>query len=300
MDLRSLVDLDLREALAPINRGHGGLGRFVPAMRTPAQLRERAAIGVLDLKLSAVCYIGGLVGSCLVERLGEQAHIDAIGVEPLAQQRGAGRALIEAVTTAATASGVKRLSIFVSDFDSSLLSSLAALGFTRRRGVARYILSGAPAPLAQPQDLGNGPAPENPSEAFAQAVPLAEVLPILRAGVDEDKLLFGQQDGILMRLQSRLTAYILTPASGGKPVAAAVFERDRKLLHALGGDPGQLAHLLCLLASRHGIVCIEALVEGHPAQSALTTAGFLRASLGAELAKDLAPEAAKEPVKELG
>lgn len=288
MDLRPLVEVDLREALAPINRGNGGLGRFVPAMRTAAQLRERAAAEVLDLKLSRACYIGGLVGSCLVERLDEQAHIDAIGIEPLAQQRGAGRALVEAVCQAATAAGVKRLSVFVSDFDSTLLSSLAALGFVRRRGVARYILSGAPAPLTQPADLGNAPAPESATEPYARAVPLAEALPTLHAGVAADKLLFGQQGGILTRLGGKLTAYTLTtPDSNGQPVAAAVFERERKLIHALGGEPGQLAHLLCLLAARHGVACIEALVEGHPAQSALTTAGFQRASLGAELVKDL-------------
>jgi GNAT superfamily N-acetyltransferase len=291
MDLRSLVELDLREALAPVNRGNGGLGQFVPAMRTAAQLRERAAAEVLDLKLSRACFIGGaLVGTCLVERLDAQIHLDALGVEPLAQQRGASSSLVEAVCSAAAAVGVKRASVYVSDFDSALLSSLQALGFSRRRGVARYILGSAPAPLAQPQDLGAGPASasEGSREPTARSVPLAEALPLLYGAVDPGLLLFGQQAGVLSRLSGKLTAYVVTtPTSAGKPVAAAVFERDRKLLQALGGDPAQLPGLLCLLAARHGVACMDAIVEGHPAQAALIAAGFQRVSLRAELVKDL-------------
>jgi hypothetical protein len=288
------VEVELREALAPINRSQGGQlgqpGQLAPVLRTVAQLRDSAAAGVLDLKLSQACYLGGtLSGACLVERVEDSAQIAAIGVENLAQQRGAGRALIEAVCRAATAAGVKQLSILVSDFDSVLLSSLHPIGFARRREVARYTLSGAPAPLLQPHDLGNDAVPDGMSGPYARAVPVAEVLPALRDGVAPEQLLFGQDPRVLLRLAkgNRLSAYIIGQPPTGHFRAGAVFERERKLLHALGGDSAQLPPLLCLLAARHGIVWLDALAEGHPAAGALTAAGFSRTALRIELCKDL-------------
>ena len=89
------------EALAPINRA--ARGEFLPALRTAAQLRERASWGLLDLKLTGLCQSGELGGRLAWwERFGRRgiAYIEgapALAADPLAQQRGAVRALVEAV-----------------------------------------------------------------------------------------------------------------------------------------------------------------------------------------------------------
>jgi GNAT superfamily N-acetyltransferase len=284
------VDVDLREALAPVNRGHGGqqAGQFVPALRTAAQLRERAAAGVLDLKLSRACFIGGaLLGTCLVERVGERAHLDAVSVEPLAQQRGAGRALVDAVFTAAAAAGVKRLSAYVSDFDGTLQAILQGAGASRLRTVVRHILSGAPAPLPQPRDLEELPAPEDLAEACARTVPMSEALALLPGASDAGELLFSQEPEVLSRLSGRLRAHVYLEPRSKSPAAVVICERERKLLYTLSGATASLASLLCLVAARHGIACLDALPDGHPAEASLAAAGFARAALRAEWVKDL-------------
>jgi len=71
MEIRSLADVELKDALGPINRAAGGRTEpgMLPLVHTAAQLRERAALGVLDLKLSqALVLPGGIAGACLVER----------------------------------------------------------------------------------------------------------------------------------------------------------------------------------------------------------------------------------------
>lgn len=50
MELRQLAEVDLREAIGPINRAV--TGHYLPAVRTVSSVRERAQLGVLDLKLS--------------------------------------------------------------------------------------------------------------------------------------------------------------------------------------------------------------------------------------------------------
>lgn len=295
MDLRPLVEVDLREALGPINRGHSGqlgqAGQFAPAVRTPAQLRERAAAGVLDLSLSRACYLSGaLVGACLIDHVGENAHIEAIGVDPLAQQRGAGRALVETICTAAAAAGVKHLSAYASDFDNIILGALNAAGFTRRRDIARYQLQGAPAALTQPRDLGKDAIPDGTTGQVARAVPIAEALLVLAPDAVAGRLLFDQQAAVLSKLAEkgeRIVAYVTLEAQEKAPHAAAIFDRDRKLLLALGGDNDKLAPLLCLVSSRFGVALLDALASGHPAEAAVTAAGFVRMAVRAEWIKDL-------------
>ena len=59
-----------------------------------AQLRERAALGVLDLKLSrALLVAGGIAGACLVERVGDRAHIEESLGRYLGAATGGGRVL---------------------------------------------------------------------------------------------------------------------------------------------------------------------------------------------------------------
>lgn len=289
MELRPLVDVDLREALAPINRA--ARGEFLPALRTVAQLRERVAVGVLDLKLSRACYVGGALGAtCLVERLADEsvAHIDALASEPLAQQRGAVRALVDAVQSAAASAGVAELTVFVSEMDSPLGAALHAAGFTRRQALARYALAGPPSALPLPVELDGVSEPPT-SGMFAQAASLAEALPILSAG-DPRRLLYAQRPAVLQKLAARLSVLQLySVAETGRtarPEAALVFDRERKSLCALGGETAALASLVALAATRHGITYLDAIPETHPAVAALQAAGYVRSALRVELTCD--------------
>lgn len=290
MELRSLVDVDLREALAPINRA--ARGDFVPALRTVAQLRERVAAGLLDLGLSRVGVVGGNVAAvCLVLRLaGENiAHIEALAADPLAQQRGAVRALIEAVQTAAAAAGVTEISAFVSEMDSVQLSALQAAGFGRRQMVGRYTLSGAPAARSLPVELALGePAPSG--QPWIRAVPLADIEAVLSDAPAADPL-FGARLPVLTRLSSRLLALASYPArsaaeAGAAANAVVVCDCERKLLCALAGESEALASLICFAASRHGVAHVDALAESDAAVRALTAAGFARVAVRVEMVCD--------------
>lgn len=291
MDLRPLSEVELREALAPINRqtGIGQAGQLGKAVRTPVQLRERAAAQVLDLKLSRACFIGGnLCGAALVDRVGDSAHIDALAIEPLAQQRGAGKAILESIVQAATAAGVKRLSFFVSDFDNVLPPILSHLGFSHGRNIARFALSGPPAGLPLPRELDADAAPDGEGP-FARPLPVALALPVVHEGVAVDKLGFAQQAEVLSRLSGndKLVAYVSALPGQPAPHAAVIYDRERKSIVALHGDGAHLSPLLCLLATRQGVNAVDALVEGHPAEAALAAAGYQRAAVRVEWYKDL-------------
>lgn len=288
MELRSLVDVDLREALAPINRA--ARGDFLPALRTVAQLRERAAAGLLDLALSRVCVIGGSVAAaCLVERISDEtiAHIEALAADALAQQRGALRALIETVQAAAAAAGVTELSALASDMDSALLSALGALGFTRRQSVGRYTLSGPPASRAIPVELAAGEAPPA-GQPWLRAGTLAEVTACLTDAATSP--MYGARLPVLSRLGGRfvvLASYAAgSDGAAATPAAVAVCDRERKLLCALAGETEALASLLCFAAARHGIAHIEAVAESDPAVAALRAAGFVRVAVRVEMVCD--------------
>jgi len=295
MDLRPLSEVELREALAPINRptGIGQAGQLGKAVRTPAQLRERAAAQVLDLKLSRACFIGGgLCGAALVDRVGDHAHIDAVAIEPLAQQRGAGKAIFDSIATAAAAAGVKRLSFFGSDFDNVLPPILTQLGWSRGRNVARFALSGPPTALPLPREVDADAASTSNGDGegpFARPLPLATALPVVNEGVAADKIHFAQQAEVLSRLcgQDKIVAYVSALPGEAQPHAAVLYDRERKLILALAGDAAHLAPLLCLLATRQGVTAVDALIEGHPAEAALATAGYQRAAVRVEWWKDL-------------
>lgn len=295
MELRSLVDVDLREVLAPINRS--ARGEFVPALRTAAGLRERAGQGVLDLGLSRACFVGGtLGGACLVDRLRADdagavapstgAQIDALAADSLAQQRGALRALIESVQTATADAGVEALRIIVSEMDSALLGLLAATGFVRRGGVERYTLSGAPTALPLPTEVAAGTRPDaTDSSPWVRPVAMADVAGLLGAG-DEGALLFSQRPSVLARLSARLTVLGLSLAGDDRIVAAAVADRERKLLLSLAGQGDALSALVYLLCLRHGVQHVDAIQPDHPGVAALGAVGFQRTAVRIELVCD--------------
>lgn len=286
MELRPVADVELKEVLGPINRAASGRTApgMLPLVHSAAQLRERAALGVLDLKLSRALLLGGgIAGACLVERVGDQAHLDVLGVDPLAQQRGGGRALCEEVVAAAAAAGVRRLSAFCSDFDAQLLPILQAVGFARVREVARYTLApGGPTQSLVPTELAAGAEPKGAQAA--QAVPLAEALTFLSAA-QAPEAPFGQQTEVLRRLSPKLTAVVLHTPAG--IAAAAVADRERRQLLAVGGQEQAAAQLAALLAARYGILSIDALPVDDPATAAVSAAGFQRASLRVEFQKTL-------------
>lgn len=287
MELRPVADVELKEVLGPINRAASGRTApgMLPLVHSAAQLRERAALGVLDLKLSRALLLGGgIAGACLVERVGDQAHLDVLGVDPLAQQRGGGRALCEEVVAAAAAAGVRRLSAFCSDFDAQLLPILQAVGFVRVREVARYTLApGGPTQSLVPTELAAG-AESKDAQVVAQAVPLAEALTFL-AAAQAPEAPFGQQTEVLRRLSPKLTAVVLHTPAG--IAAAAVADRERRQLLAVGGQEQAAAQLAALLAARYGILSIDALPVDDPATAAVSAAGFQRASLRVEFQKTL-------------
>ncbi len=289
MELRPVADVELKEVLGPINRAASGRTApgMLPLLHSAAQLRERAALGVLDLKLSRALLLGGgIAGACLVERVGEQAHLDVLGVDPLAQQRGGGRALCEEVVAAAAAAGVRRLTAFCSDLDAQLLAILQAVGFVRVREVARYTLTpGGPTQALVPTELAAGAEVPRPAQTVAQAVPLAEALTFLAAAQAPEPL-FGQQTEVLRRLSPKLTALLLHTPAG--VAAAAVADRERRPLLAEGGQGEHaVAQLAALLAARYAILSVDALPVDDPATAAVSAAGFQRASLRVEFQKTL-------------
>lgn len=271
----------------------------MPALRTVAQLRERAAAGLLDLKLSRACVVGDSVAAaCLVERIADEpiAHIEALATDSLAQQRGALRALIEAVQAAAAAAGATELSALASDMDSAQLSALAAAGFTRRQNVGRYTLSGPPATRAIPVELAAGEA-SPVGQPWLRAVTLAEAAGSL-VGAHGASPLYGARLPVLSRLAGRFVALASYAArsdddSAASPSAVVVCDRDRKLLCALTGETEALASLICFAAARHGIAHIEALAESDPAVAAVSAAGFARVAVRVEMVCD--PRAAASP-----
>ncbi len=289
MELRSLADIELKDVLGPINRS--AAGRAAPlmpvAVHTVAQLRERAALGVLDLKLSrALLVAGGIAGACLVERVGDRAHIESLGVDPLAQQRGGGRALCEEVVASAAAAGVRRLTALCSDLDPQFLAIWHAAGFARVREVARHTLSSSgPVQALIPEELGADGGELPPLGAAAQLVPPAEALAVLALKTTPE-MPFAQQPEVLRRLSPKLTAVVLRTPSG--TTAAAVTDRERRqLLSLCGHSEREAAQLAALLAARYGVYQIDSLPIDDPMTAAVSAAGFQRASLRVELQKVL-------------
>lgn len=290
MELRQLAEVDLREAIGPINRAV--TGHYLPAVRTVSSVRERAQLGVLDLKLSRCAFQNGrLLGTCLVERVDERAHLDAIGVEPMGQAQGVSYALLESACVAAEALGVKLLTAEVSDSDSPALATLTQAGFQRGRELSRYELKGAPAQLATPEEIGEGEgmaqrAPATLGQTFVQPVPLAEALDALERlrGPAGDAVPFSGQPAVLERLKGKLAAFLLLQLDEQSPVVgAAVIDRERHLLLGLGGEAARLPPFLVLLLRRHGVTTVESLADGDPLGDALQQAGMVRTAARREL-----------------
>ena len=84
MQVQSLAEIELRDAIQPLNRS--APSNFGPALRTPALIRELVALGVVDASLSKVLVLSGKVlGGCLVERVPGGGLLSALSIEPLAQ-----------------------------------------------------------------------------------------------------------------------------------------------------------------------------------------------------------------------
>lgn len=283
MEIKALDEVDLRAATAPLNRAATS---FLPLVRTPALLRERARLGVLDLKLSRAAVVGEQpAGACLLERDGDEAFIAGAAAEPPAQQRGGWHVLLDAVLAAAGKAGVRRVTIEASEHDPQLLGALQAAGFVRSRELGRYTLAGAPNhALVPPEADDNSPAPA--SGRYARAVSIDEALPLLSTEAPP----FGRRAEVLRKLAPLYTLRGLFDAGAGadsRPLAVVVVERDRKLLVALGGEPEAAAQLVALAAARHEARFVDAVPEGDPLAGALLKAGFQFAQLRVELARNL-------------
>lgn len=309
MELKPLAEVDLREAIGPINRAV--TGHYLPLVRTASLLRERAAAGVLDLRLSRCAFLGRqLVGACLVDRVDEIAHIDAIGVDPLAQQRGVGYALLEAACMAAEAGGVGRITAEVPEGDAALMATLGAAGFLPQRALGRWAMSGAmnAVPLVEEsaaltdEELTLAPP-------YVRGLPVAEALARWREQPEAATAPFGMRPQVLERLAGRLRALALVgrgaESGDAKQVLAVALlektqEKERHQIHALCGETAALTSLVAVLVARHGAQFLDALpmaAEGTAAggaeepssvqhsEAALRAVGLLRTSVRSEVVR---------------
>lgn len=284
MEFRSLVDVDLRDVLRPINQG--AQGEFLPALRTASLLRERVKAGVLDLTLSQAAFVREvLVGAVLVEHLpgGSEALLDVFAVDALSQKGGGLAKLIEATVHVARAQRITTLRCVVSALDTLRLSALHASGFVERQPVARYQLLGAHTDL--PKLIVCEPSSAPPSEAahWAQPVEAAALAPLWNS-LPAEAHLFGDQLEILSRLSARLHCIGVVSASHpSQLVAGAAIERERKLLIGLAGDNALLSALLCTVSAHHAVQYLDAIALCHPAIAALQAAGFQKTAARLEL-----------------
>lgn len=280
MEIKALEEVDLRAATAPLNRAGTG---FLPLVRTPALLRERARLGVLDLKLSRAAVLGDQpAGCCLVERDGDEAFITGVGVEPLLNQRGGSVVLIDAVIEAAQKAGVRRITIEASEHDPGQLGALSAAHFARSRELARYTLTGAPNHSIVPPEVGDETGEVAPAAgSYARSIPIEAALPFLSSEAPT----FERRAEVLRKLAPLYTVRALFV--GEQARAAVVVERERKLLVALGGDPEAAAQLAALAAARHEARFVDAVPEGDAMAAALAQAGFQVAAARVELTRSL-------------
>jgi hypothetical protein len=186
---------------------------------------------------------------------------------------------------------VRVLSAEVNESDAASLATLQSAGFVRHREVSRYELKGSPAPIDQPEELEDGASPSQLGarlvQPFVRKVPLSEALDYLErsAGRALAEAPFGGQPAVLRRLESKLTAFLMLQLmeSESPVIGAAVIERDRHQLLALGGQPDRLPGLVALLLQRHGVTVVDALPEGDPNHEVLVAAGMSRVAARAEL-----------------
>lgn len=292
MEVKPLLDVELREALGPINRAASS--RSPQAVRTAAAVRESIALGIVDPKLSRCGFLGDtLVGTCLIERVGTEAQLDGLAVESLAIQRGGGRILVESACAAAKAAGVTRMTAIVSDQDTNAQGLLAGIGFTRGQVVVRYELrphaiSQAPAaPL--PEYLADRPLPDDATagQPFVKLATVPEVLAIAEQGSPPQTFFWRKE--VLAKLAPRLAALVLIEAgeagAAPKTIAAVLVDGERHQLMAAFGEVAKLGQLAAVAARRHNATIVDALPEDHPAAAALAAAGFERAAVRVELVR---------------
>lgn len=264
MQLQSLAEIELRDAVQPLNRS--APSNFVPALRSPALCRELLALGVIDPALSKVVLLSGKVlGCCLVERFAAGALLSALSVEPLLQQRGGGRVLLEAVIQAARAARIGQLRIEVSEGDASSL--LTALHFVRQETLHRLA-------LLQPPSRSLFP-----TEQFDQVTEIAveEAIVALTAQPTWQPTPSAQPE-LLRKLSKRLSAFRL---GSDDRSATLLLDKERKLIWTLGGDSSLLAQLVVYAAAKHGAAFVDSLRDEDPAIEALCEAGFTKLAVRA-------------------
>jgi GNAT superfamily N-acetyltransferase len=266
MQVQSLAEIELRDAVQPLNRS--APSNFGPSLRTPALIRELVALGVVDASLSKVLLLSGKVlGGCLVERMAGGGLLSALSIEPLAQQRGGGRALLEGVIKAARIAQLAQLRIEVSEGDSAQESLIGALHFVRVETLHRLALL----------------TPPNrslfPTEEFdlVTEISVEDAISMLSAQTTWQPAPSAQPD-VIRKLTKRLSALTLVRSDRR---ATLIFDKERKLIWTLGGDSTQMAQLVVYVAAKHGVVFVDSLRDEDPAISALVEAGFTKLAVRA-------------------
>lgn len=269
MERKSLAEVELRDATFPINRN--APSNYLPALRTASQLRELTQLGVLDPALSQVVLLSDkVVGCCLVERVPGGGYLSALTTEPLAQQRGGGRVLLDAVIGAARKAKLGQLVIEVAEADAAQESLLASVGFSRQHTLCRMALLQPPNRALLPAEASD----LSIDEAIAFLSNQASWRPAQAV-----------QPEVLRKLARRLSAFAI--ATEGQVRAVLVLDKERKLILTLAGEGSALASLIVFAAAQHGAAFVDSLSSEDPALQALDDAGFTRLSVRSSFALDL-------------
>ena len=278
MECKSLAEVELRDATYPLNRSVPS--NFLPALHTAAQLRELVALSVIDPSLSKVIVLSGkVVGCCLVERASDGATLSALGIEPLAQQRGGGRVLLDAVTTAAQAAKLHWLSVESSAADASQQALLLSAGFAVQGSRCRMALTQPPNRSLLPSN-GDGFSDSATTKARVTTGTIDAALTFLSSQSDWQPAP-SASPSVLRKLASRLMAFFWAEASA--PQAVLVIDKERKLIVTLAGQMAAMAALGVYAAAYHGVAFADSLPADSPEVSALSLSGFATVALRSEL-----------------
>ena len=279
MECKSLAEVELRDATYPLNRSVPS--NFLPALRTAAQLRELVALSVIDPSLSKVIVLSGkVVGCCLVERASDGATLSALGIEPLAQQRGGGRVLLDAVTTAAQAAKLHWLSVESSAADASQQALLLSAGFAVQGSRCRMALTQPPNRSLLPSN-GDGFSDSATTKARVTTGTIDAALTFLSSQSDWQPAP-SASPSVLRKLASRLMAFFWEEAASA-PQAVLVIDKERKLIVTLAGQMDAMAALGVYVAAYHGVAFADSLPADSPEVSALSLSGFATVALRSEL-----------------
>ena len=280
MECKSLAEVELRDATYPLNRSVPS--NFLPALRTAAQLRELVALSVIDPSLSKVIVLSGkVVGCCLVEQASDGATLSALGIEPLAQQRGGGRVLLDAVTTAARAAKLHWLSVESSAADASQQALLLSAGFAVQGSRCRMALTQPPNRSLLPSNGdGDGSSDSATTKARVTTGTIDAALTFLSSQSDWQPAP-SASPSVLRKLASRLMAFFWEEASA--PQAVLVIDKERKLIVTLAGPMAAMAALGVYVAAYHGVAFADSLPADSPEVSALSLSGFATVALRSEL-----------------